>query len=366
MRVCFFLGGLIGGGIGRVTALLANSLSAVDGFDVYVMCYYKNSNEYYSLNKRVNKAYLLENRTSMSNAILHGAVKELRRYLTANRIDIVVGCGVLYSSLAILAAHNTDTITVNWEHSSLSKLNKDFKFQKLVRYYSVKKADYNLVLTKDTKNKYLVKYHLNSAKLFQIYNPVDPNAFVSKKYNVDSIGLITVGRLCFQKRLEDIIYIARELKNKKVNFFWDIYGEGEEKSRIDSLIKENNLSEYVHLMGRVDDIYYRYGEYAGIVMTSRYEGFPMTLLEAAANRLPMISYDIETGPNEIIIDGTNGFIITAGDILQTSNILETFLSNRELRIATSSSSYNTSKDYSINVIVREWIDFLIYIFEERK
>ena len=49
-------------------------------------------------------------------------------------------------------------------------------------------------------------------------------------------------------------------------------------------------------------------------MTSRYEGFPMVLIEAAAKGLPMVSFDISTGPNEIIVDNENGFLVSKYDV----------------------------------------------------
>ena len=61
----------------------------------------------------------------------------------------------------------------------------------------------------------------------------------------------------------------------------------------------------MHLMGQVSDLYARYREYSMMVMTSRYEGFPMSLLEGMGNGLPLVSFDINTGPDEIIRDGEN-------------------------------------------------------------
>lgn len=357
MKVCFFLGGLTGGGIGRVTAMIANELKKKSDFDITILSYSKKE-EFYAVVSHIKKDYLLSAHMSMSKAILKGAVGKLRSYIQENEIDVIIGCGIIYSTLAILACHGTKAKVLNWEHSSMAKVNNDFKFQTIVRAFAAKRADLNIVLTKKTKSQYISTYHLNQKKVIQIYNPVDPAAFKSNRYKAESMKIVTVGRLCFQKRMEDIIPIADSLKKAGVDFRWDIYGDGEEREKLAALISSKFLNEYVVLKGRVSDMYDRYGDYACITMTSRYEGFPMTLLEAAANGLPMVSYDIETGPNEIILDGRNGYLIPSGDLKQMTEKLKNLLNNKDIRVGLADGSRETAKEFSLDSIIRVWVDML--------
>ena len=89
-------------------------------------------------------------------------------------------------------------------------------------------------------------------------------------------------------------------------------------------------------------------------MTSRYEGFPMTLLEGAAKGLPMISFDIPTGPNEIIKNGENGFLCQDngnGDMIEKIQLL---MKKEELRIKMSEKSRKTAEYFSVNKILKSW------------
>ena len=77
-------------------------------------------------------------------------------------------------------------------------------------------------------------------------------------------------------------------------------GEGEDRKLLEKTIQENSLSAQLILTGNVTNVE-AYMERAYVyVMTSRSEGLPMVLLEALENCLPMISFDIPTGPSEII------------------------------------------------------------------
>lgn len=82
-------------------------------------------------------------------------------------------------------------------------------------------------------------------------------------------------------------------------------GRGASKAR--GCSKKYQLENQLILTGNVSNVS-EYMQQASIyVMTSRSEGLPMVLLEAAQNGLPMVSFDIQTGPSEIIEDGKNGF-----------------------------------------------------------
>lgn len=135
---------------------------------------------------------------------------------------------------------------------------------------------------------------------------------------------------------------------------WDIYGEGELKDSLQKMINENGLSEKIRLMGQVSDLYDRYRDYAFMVMTSRYEGFPMSLIEGAANRLPLISFDIPTGPNEIIVDGVNGYLINADSDKDMVVKIRKLIENQEIRESMSKEVYQLTQAFAMERILKQW------------
>ena len=90
----------------------------------------------------------------------------------------------------------------------------------------------------------------------------------------------------------------------------DVYGSGEDEVSLteysESLIKNGSLVFHKP----VTDVYREMQKSSIYVMSSRYEGFPMVLLEASSVGLPCISFDIDCGPSDIIEDGKSGFLCT--------------------------------------------------------
>ena len=188
-----------------------------------------------------------------------------------------------------------------------------------------------------------------------IYNPIDPNAVEKRKpYCADVQKIITVGRLTYQKNMELLVRVADKVLKANPGWIWDIYGDGELRETLQEQINACGLQDVLTLKGQVSNVYDLYGEYAFKVLTSRYEGFPMTLLEASANGLPMVSFDIETGPNEIIEDGVNGFLLPSEDEEAMCKAIETLMHDSECRCKMSGESAKTSERFQLGEISEQW------------
>ena len=354
MKVCFVCGGFsANGGIGRVVSLLANELAKDDQYEIFLCSFYETeSSIYYEIDSRCHLHELFDNPVSMKHALLlDHAVKKLVSYLIANRIDIVIACGALYYPLAVISTRICHILLVCWEHISPS-ITGDYWFQGQSRVFGAKRSDCNVVLTKYALKIYNQRFP--SASNWQIYNPVDPIALEGGiPYNITSHKIVSVGRLCYQKNFERLIEIAEAVFKRHPDWIWDIYGEGENHIRLESLIRQKGLIGKVQLCGQVNDLYARYPDYAFFVMTSRYEGFPMVLLEASAHRLPMISFDIP-GPDEIINDGVNGFLCPTDSDEVMIDRISYLIEIDSGRAAFSQASYNTAKEFDLSRIVQQW------------
>ena len=142
----------------------------------------------------------------------------------------------------------------------------------------------------------------------------------------------------FPKNFDRLLEIAKKLEERETNWHWDIYGDGEERKQLEEKIEKLGLGKRVSLKGAVNDLYTRYRQYMAVVMTSRYEGFPMVLIEGAANGLPMIAFDVRTGPKEIIRNGENGFLINSEDDDGMVDAIVKLMNNQQLRIKMSKAS----------------------------
>lgn len=356
LKICFLLGGFQGnGGIGRVTSVLANRFCAEDDIEVHTISYLQDQRPIlYSISKNVHSHVLYTTSCSMTKAMLVGqAVKKTKKILCDENIDILIACGALYYPLSIMACKGTKVKCICWEHTNPAT-SSDYKFQNLCRKYAAKRCDRIVVLTKSADTYYRQNYPACQSKIAQIYNPIAIDAAKSELYNNESKKIISVGRLSYPKNFERLIAIAARVLPQHPDWSWDIYGDGELKVSLQDMIDWNKLSEQLTLKGQVSDLYNRYGAYAFMVMTSRYEGFPMSLIEGAANRLPLVSFDIPTGPNEIIIDGVNGYLIDQSSDDAMVEKIQCLIENPTLRTAMSNEAYQLTDVFDLERILAQW------------
>ncbi len=126
------------------------------------------------------------------------------------------------------------------------------------------------------------------------------------------------------------------------------------QQKIDSL----NLNNNVFLMGNTNDMYQKYQESSIYVMTSHHEGFPMVLIEAHSYKLPIISFDISCGPNEIVINDKNGYLIEDDNIDEMADKINYLIEHPNVREEMSNNTYLDKDKLKIENIVKQWRDII--------
>jgi len=124
--------------------------------------------------------------------------------------------------------------------------------------------------------------------------------------------LLAVGRLSFQKDYTTLIrafYKVRQQRSVRLL----ILGEGEERSRLEELVRELGLNEDVKLPGFVHNPYAFMKRASCLVLPSLFEGFGNVLVEALAMGCPVVSTDCPSGPAEILQGGKWGLLVPIGD-----------------------------------------------------
>lgn len=126
-------------------------------------------------------------------------------------------------------------------------------------------------------------------------------------FNENEIILVTVGRLTYQKGIDNAIKICKELVDLGYNIKWLVVGKGEEQSSLEELIKANNLEKNFFLLGAKINPY-KYMNLADIyVQPSRFEGFGITVAEAKCLGKPIVATNIPEF-QEQLIDGETGLL----------------------------------------------------------
>lgn len=144
-----------------------------------------------------------------------------------------------------------------------------------------------------------------------VYNFLDNEHIIPRKKVVKN-KICFVGRLNEQKNPLRLIELANLLNQKYPDFVFDIYGTGNCADAMCNKIQEYHLEEKVFLKGFTSDKNI-YAQYSMLWMTSIFEGLSLSMIEAKANGIPIISTTCGKGVLEVIHDGVDGFIIDDND-----------------------------------------------------
>lgn len=352
----------------RVATNILNTLVNQDAECRYFYISINKTNKklFFHLDNKILLYYLNKNNIRMRYYFFITLFK-LIRHIKKENIHVLLGIGMgtpLISCISKIFVK--DLKVISCEHSNLNnRVNNDF-FQKINQYIASKFSDKIITLTEKDKNNYIEKFKLQEDKIDYIYNFIDDNLLnLKNKYDINSKKIITVGRFDKVKGYDRLVKIAKEVLEKNLNWEWHIYGDGEEFENIKTLIKENKLENKLILKGKVDNIYELYKEYSFYVMTSYYEGLPMVLLEAKANGLPLISFDIDTGPSEIIRNEIDGYLIENNNMEKMIEKVELLIKNPSIRNEFSNKSKENLNKFEKNKIMEQWIN-LIENLEDKK
>ena len=161
-------------------------------------------------------------------------------------------------------------------------------------------------------------------KLICVPNMLDASAILQKvehtPYAKNDLCIVSVGRFAPEKHFENIVPAAKALQAMNLAFMWHIVGDGSERARVEMLITENGLKDYVILEGSKTNPY-PYMKYADLFVHPSYiESQGLTVLEAMALGVPCVVTK-SRGPCEFIVDGVNGLLTEQSPESLTEKVL---------------------------------------------
>ena len=143
--------------------------------------------------------------------------------------------------------------------------------------------------------------------------------------------IIAVGRLDEQKGFDLLIQSWQLIAARHPDWQLVVYGHGGDLQKLQQQLEKAGLTSSMTFAGATDNIYKEYQNSAFYVMSSRYEGWGLVLVEAMSCGLPCVSFDCPYGPSDIIRDGEDGFLVENGNIQQLAEKMELLINNKELR-----------------------------------
>ncbi len=341
------------GGIERVSASLANALS--EYYEVYLTGIYQvEKAPAFELAEKVRYNVLLD-RPDRLRYMRREIKKKLPAWLSENGIDTVLIQGNYPGWLISSTCAKKGVRLVFSDHEGFMNRpgRRDLIF---MRWYTSRKCDRTVVLTDYSRNGYMKKYRLPGKKIRTIYNWIEPEIAVSGGYDLSSKRIVSAGRIGPEKGFDLLVKAFAPVAEKHPDWHLDIYGDGDSRPMVEKLIAEFGIGENVHLLGTVDEMHRYYEKYAMYVLPSYAEGMPMVLLEAKANRLPIVSFDIRTGPREIVTEGVNGLLIEPYDTDAMADAMISLIEDPDRRQSMSEHSQDDLERFSKETILRQWRD----------
>lgn len=164
--------------------------------------------------------------------------------------------------------------------------------------------------------------------------------------------VIAIGRYSDQKGFDMLIKAWGLLSPKYTDWHLFIFGN-ENRVPYEEMAQKEKCHDTCHCMPVTEDIATEYGKSSIFVMSSRYEGMPLALIEAMSSGLACVSYNCPNGPSDIINDGVDGLLARNGDIDDLATKIENLMCDESLRKKMGVAAKQNIKRYSPDAIMQQ-------------
>ncbi|WP_338701507.1 glycosyltransferase family 4 protein [Streptomyces sp. Q6] len=166
--------------------------------------------------------------------------------------------------------------------------------------------------------------------------------------------VVAAGRLFPQKGFDLLITAWAKLVEAYPDWQLRIYGSGEKKAQLRALIEEHHLYNHVFLMGHTDRLDDELAKSSVYVLSSRFEGLPMVMIEAMAHALPVVSFDCPTGPSDVLTHGVDGLLVPEQDPDALADALGRLMGDHDLRTEMGTAALLTAAAYGPDAVHPRW------------
>jgi glycosyltransferase involved in cell wall biosynthesis len=369
-KIIFFLESLAGGGAEKVLSDLVTKLdksryditvvTVVDG-GIYRDVIENICNNYYSILPDPIKCNTLFKKLfyKVRYKLLYKLPTSwIYKYFIKGDFDIEIGFVEGFATKIISNSNNIKSKKIAWVHSDpINHAYADRYYKNIKHQKECYKRFDNIVCVSEGVKKAFEKKMFKENKIVVKYNPVDKETIINKSketcdFNKPERLLIgTVGRLTNQKGYDRLLRIIKRLINSGLNLELWILGEGEERLVLEKYIIENDLVDFVKILGFKDNPY-KYLKLCDLfVCSSRAEGFSLAIAEAITLGLPVLSTDC-AGPNELLGFGSYGLVVKNDETSLFNGIKSIVLNKSELS-RFRSKSMERQKVFEIDIAINE-------------
>ncbi|KAA8824949.1 glycosyltransferase family 4 protein [Bifidobacterium reuteri] len=351
MRIAFFSGDITrSGGTENVSIMIANELAQDNAYEIsFISLFEEKPEPFFAIDRRIRREALYP---QVTHGIQHyfDTVARLKRAVARLGAQVVIDIDGILDMYA-LPLKRRGVKVISWEHFNYLQ-NPLVPYRKFTRKWAAHSA--NAIVTLTNADRQLYRNHLNvRCPIIVIPNPMHlPEP--APAYDPKSTTIISSGRLTYQKGFDMLVDAAATVLPKHPDWQWLILGEGEDRPMLEEEIAKAGIGNQLVLKGRVADMDAYYRKAAFFVLSSRFEGLPMVLLEAKAYQLPIVSFDCLTGPAEIVQNQVNGLLVKDGDIPALASAVESLIQDSAKRERFSSHTLDDASRFDMASIIGQW------------
>ncbi len=363
MKLLFVIGSLQGGGAEHVLATVCNNL-ADRGHEVYIVHDFRW--QVYKINENVYQIDALSfGKDTSSGSIIKRYYNKIanrfrdylffKKFIKTIKPDVVICFLQNWAwQLSLICRKNTPLIfsernTFDWNYNSFND-----RICKNIWYHCGK-----AVTTMTYYDKAFLKNRYK--KVFVMHNPLSYTP-ISKEEYLDNFSkrkhILACGRLVkdkgFDKLIDAFSIIAPDFPDWEVHIAGQDMQHSTYSTHLKELVKQYGLEDRIKFIGFHKDMDKVMKQHSVFCLCSQHEGFPNVLSEALSMGMAAISFDIVTGPREIIIDGLDGIIVEDQNTAALADGLRRLLENTNLRQDLGLKAIEDIKRFAPNRIIDNW------------
>lgn len=364
-KILFVIPRMGGGGAERVVSILANHLCK-KGYYVRIITFVSDES-FYELDKKIefqSALFVVDRKTAISAYVSMGksfvkAIKYVKDNINSFKPDMVFSVLVEADIVTYLANRGKNKgVHICSERNDPTRRNH--LIQSCVSYiYS--RVDAFVCQSKTISTYYR---HTPESKKCVIPNPIDLSNIPTPVPECRPLKIVAVGRLSKQKNFKLLVESFASVVSRIDNVSLVIFGEGPERTNLESLLKQLELENKVFLPGTTKNILLEINDAAIFVMSSDYEGFPNALIEAIASGIPVISTDFASGVAKEIVVENVGLLIPVGDKVSLTRAMLSLLHDDEYRNKIRETCKNEVSQFDVQFVISKWVNLFSSLLGE--
>lgn len=351
-NVCFLIGNLnYSGGTERVTSLIANELNKLN-YNISILSLNNGDEPFFDLDIGIQAYSLYPQKISFKKNII-GVIGKIRRFVKEHNIDTLVVVDSIGCVFTVPALYGLNINHICWEHFNFN-VNLGVKLRDLGRRLAARYCDYIVTLT--SRDEELWKQGIKSmrSKTITIGNP-SPYESINHVPKLEYKTILAVGRLTFQKGFDLLIESWSKVCKENNSWLLRIIGNGEDEYLLKEQASLLGISDRIEFISVTNEIEKYYQTSSFFCLSSRFEGFGMVIVEAQSFSLPVISFNCDCGPRDLIEDGINGFLVKNGSTNALANTILMSISLDEPHYKKFSDNAKIlSSQFSIDSVLQIW------------